>query len=389
MLIYDRRTMNILLVSPWSLTSTGGVTTAVRMLRQEFRRRGHQAVVLVANGPRSLGVVDDVSGTPVYALYLRQPHVPGAPIRGRLGFALYFPWTLYQLHRLLARHEIDAVIVQYPLPNAFYFGLLRRLARWRLVVTYQGNDAHDLTLWPAGDRRLVRTLLESADCVTGVSHTLLQKVAQVFTGLKLRNTTTIPNGAPVDRSTNAIPVGDLSLPPVYIVTVGHLIHRKGIDVLIRAVASARSRGHALNLVVVGDGPEHGALAKLAADCGIADRVHFIGNRSHSETLAVMQHALFFVLASRAEGLPLVIAEAMSCGKAVIASRVDGIPEIVQHGRTGLLVDVEDVDGLADGLGSLERDAELRQRLGLCGREWARREYNWETIAQRYLSLVGT
>ncbi|NGZ99097.1 MAG: glycogen synthase, partial [Nitrospira sp. WS110] len=84
---------------------------------------------------------------------------------------------------------------------------------------------------------------------------------------------------------------------------------------------------------------------------------------------------------------LVIAEAMACGKAVVATDVDGVPEIVQDRSTGVLVPAEDPDALASALISLYSDPPFRDTLARQGKEWAFREYNWESIANRYLGLI--
>ena len=86
-------------------------------------------------------------------------------------------------------------------------------------------------------------------------------------------------------------------------------------------------------------------------------------------------------------MPLVIAEAMACGRAVVASNVDGVPEIVQDGTTGLLVPTEDPASLALALIKLYSDTAFRDALAKQGKEWALREYNWEAIANRYLGLI--
>ena len=86
-------------------------------------------------------------------------------------------------------------------------------------------------------------------------------------------------------------------------------------------------------------------------------------------------------------MPLVIAEAMACGKAVVATRVDGVPEIVQDGMTGILVPAEDTESLAAAMVRMYSDTSYREALARQGKEWAGREYNWESIARRYLCLI--
>jgi glycosyltransferase involved in cell wall biosynthesis len=143
----------------------------------------------------------------------------------------------------------------------------------------------------------------------------------------------------------------------------------------------------LQLVVAGDGPEREKLTRQAHEQGVSDQLQLLGNQTHRQVLSLMKSCLAFVLASRAEGMPLVIAEAMACGKAVIASNVDGVPEIVQDGTTGIVVPAEDPVSLATGLMRLSSDVVFRETLARQGKEWACREYNWEVIAERYLGFI--
>jgi glycosyltransferase involved in cell wall biosynthesis len=97
--------------------------------------------------------------------------------------------------------------------------------------------------------------------------------------------------------------------------------------VIAALREAKERGVVLQLVVAGDGPERENLIRQSREQGVSDQVRFLGNQSHRQVLSLMKTCLAFVLASRAEGMPLVIAEAMACGKAVIASNIDGVPKL--------------------------------------------------------------
>jgi glycosyltransferase involved in cell wall biosynthesis len=235
----------------------------------------------------------------------------------------------------------------------------------------------------------VRFLLEQADLVFAVSRTLLSKVESVLNHVHLRRRQLLPNGAPLDviESVEQVEV-ESDLPPTFFLTAGHLIHRKGIDVVIASLQEAKRRGVRLYLVVAGDGPERETLERQSRDQGVSGQVTFLGNQSQRQVLALMKSCLGFVLASRAEGMPLVIAEAMACGKTVVASQVDGVPEIVQDGVTGVLVPPDDPIALASGLIKVHSDEVFRCSLAERGKEWAYREYNWEVIANRYLDLIN-
>ena len=142
----------------------------------------------------------------------------------------------------------------------------------------------------------------------------------------------------------------------------------------------------MDLVIVGEGEERDSLSSLAQETGLAKHIFFVGNQPHENALKFFKDCLFFVLASRAEGLPLVIVEAMASGKAVIATKIDGIPEIIYDGYSGILVQVDDPDALAQALIKLYHDSEFRSRLGACGREQVSKDYTWHVIALRYLRV---
>jgi glycosyltransferase involved in cell wall biosynthesis len=297
------------------------------------------------------------------------------------------PSTLFQLARFLRENRIDVVSVHYPLPWAAYFGVLRRVSRWRLVVTYHGNDAHDLPEWQPSERLLIKLLLRSADRVTAVSSKLLQKVSGVLR-LPGLPAVAVSNGAPLDVIDEINVPARVRVPPRYIVTVGHLIKRKGIDILLSALTRLRDRGEVIPLVIVGDGSERASLEELARRGGLGAEVHFVGDQRHDQALALMKGSAFFVLASRAEGLPLVIVEAMACRKAVVATAVDGVPELVTENGTGLLVPPEDPEALAAAIGRLYADGELRERLATTAYQRAVAEFSWKAIADRYLDVYS-
>ena len=380
--------MNIMLVTPWRPSLTGGISTVITRLTREFRKKGHDITIFVADRENCLRQIESLDTTPVYGMYLRSPVSSQYPIRALIMWGALFPLTMLRLICLARQKRLDAIIIQYPLAAMFYFGILKRLTGCALLVTYQGNDAHDLALWDRREQRLVKFLLENADLVLAVSRTLLRKVQDALPDLHLSRSGLLPNGAPLDGimtvDENQKQAG---LPSDYVFTAGHLIHRKGIDIVIAALRVAKDRGIRLHLVIAGDGPERETLVQQSRELGVSDQISFLGNQSHQQVLSLMKSCLLFVLASRAEGMPLVIAEAMACERAVVASNVDGVPEIVQDGTTGILVPAEDPVSLALALIKLYSDTAFRGALAKQGKEWAFREYNWETIANRYLGLI--
>lgn len=152
-------------------------------------------------------------------------------------------------------------------------------------------------------------------------------------------------------------------PTPTVLFVGRLIPLKGLKELARALALLHQEGLPFRWVVVGDGPLRQPLGELVKTLGYADRVEFTGwVRPLSEELfALYRNADLLCLPSYAEGLPLVLLEAMANSVPVVASRVGGIPEIVRHEETGLLVEPGDVDALATSIKRLLTDLQLRAR----------------------------
>ena len=165
---------------------------------------------------------------------------------------------------------------------------------------------------------------------------------------------------PTDRETARFA---LRLPPDALVlgTLGRLTEQKGQRLLLQAVAALARDLPDLVLFLAGAGPLRDDLEAEAARLGLADRVRFLGLRRDRPTLFAAMDV--FVLPSRWEGLSLALVEAMGAGRAVVATDVGGNPEVVHNGRTGLLVRPNDADALADAIGTLCRDHDLRAALG--------------------------
>jgi glycosyltransferase involved in cell wall biosynthesis len=152
-----------------------------------------------------------------------------------------------------------------------------------------------------------------------------------------------------------------------LLALGRLIPIKGLDVLFRAFARARAEVPALELDVAGEGPLRAELGASAPD-----GVRFLGRVS---TVApVLERALALVVPSRGEGFGMSALEAMERGRAVVASRVGGLPSLVADGETGLLVDPGDEDGLTEALLSIGRDPAAAARMGAAGRARALAEF---------------
>lgn len=161
----------------------------------------------------------------------------------------------------------------------------------------------------------------------------------------------------------------------HVLFVGRLDAVKGVPLLLEAFAAARARHPEARLTVVGDGPARAALEAQAAALGIAGATTFTGYRSQEEVAALLEEADMLVLPSFAEGLPVVLMEAMASRIPVIASGVAGVPELVQDGVSGFVVPAGDVETLTVRLEKLLADPELCRRMGEAGRVKVEAEFD--------------
>jgi glycosyltransferase involved in cell wall biosynthesis len=153
-------------------------------------------------------------------------------------------------------------------------------------------------------------------------------------------------------------------------TVGNFTPKKAHRDLIEAVSAIRRSLPEVRLVLVGHGPLEGDLRSRVRDLGLESSVTFAGYRTDATRLAAALDV--FVLPSRFEGLSIAMLEAMALGRAVVATRVGGSPEVVEDGESGILVEAGDPGALAEAIGSLLRDPSRRARMGEAARRRAGR-----------------
>ena len=170
-----------------------------------------------------------------------------------------------------------------------------------------------------------------------------------------------------------------------IAAVGTLKPLKAFDTLLHALGLLAAKGKTFELVLAGDGPERANLEALARRLGLAGRVKFLGEINGAADLLATAHLL--VHPSKSESMSNTIVEAMAKGLPVIASPVGGNPEIVEDGRSGLLVPPGRADLLADAVGRLLDDPALRRRLGEQGLRYVKDECSELRVADAYEGAI--
>ncbi|BCA54116.1 LPS biosynthesis RfbU related protein [Nitrospira sp. KM1] len=377
--------MNILIVTPFFTPQTGGVATYIEDLRRFLGRRGHHVIVLRAGESDSIVNCHQVHDEHVFELYMRGIWIPEAPLKGLLASMLYFIPTMFRLARFLQKQKIQLVCLEYPLPFMWYFSILKRVMNLKLLVGLHGDDVLSLHVLSGLDQKIVRQVIRDGDQVLAHSSSLLRQAEQILGELP-PNRGYLPYGVECERirtQASKAPTADVTSLRPYVLTVAKLYDRKGIDVLLEAVRILREELQGHRFVIAGDGPEETKLKSMSRHLGVDDHVVFLGDVSSKDIPALFRHCELFVLPSRSEPFGIVLLEAMTFEKAIVATRVGGIPEFVTDGQTGVLVEPCNSVALADTIRRVLRDPELQSRLAKNGLSTVETEYDYNRLVLRY------
>jgi glycosyltransferase involved in cell wall biosynthesis len=296
--------------------------------------------------------------------------------------------------RWLDRRAPDIVHVNMPGPYDGQMGLLVPIARAagaRTVVTEHLPMVERLWKRAAVKSLAFRGLDVAVTMTRANAHYLRERQ-----GIPAARIRVVPNGIRASYGTLAVDRPavrrDAGLPPTtpLVIHVGNILVHKGLFRLLEAMSEVA--GDPWHVAVLGTGPDEARCRRLVAERGISGRVTFLGAGSSASVEQLVAAADLLVLPSEIEGLPYTVLEAMACARPVVAGNVYGLPEVVEDGVTGLLVDARSVPAIAGAVSSLLADPDLRARMGRAGRERFERLFTLERQVSRmeeiYRSLLA-
>lgn len=296
-----------------------------------------------------------------------------------LGFrARYAPYHVWKLARLLRTLEVDVVHTHMFSPN-LYGVLAATLARVPVIVTSE----HGKNPWKNSAHRWVERAVISrfAHKRICVSEDIL-RIRRDLDGVPEGKLAYIPNGTEIGPAAVAPRRGRFVFG-----TIGRLVPAKDYRTLIRALGLLRDKGRAVELTIVGDGPERASLEAEIADLALTSVIHLAGFQSDTQTWLGRFHV--FVLSSIREGQPMVLLEAMASGLPIVATRVGGIPDTIADESEGLLVEPGDPEGLARAMEALLLDEKKSSELGANARRRCRDDFSIQAICDRHLRVYRT
>ncbi|WP_031488087.1 glycogen synthase [Streptomyces bicolor] len=280
----------------------------------------------------------------------------------------------------------------YGIPHVMTAHSLEPLRPWKAE---QLGGGYALSSWAE------RTAIEAADAVIAVSGAMREDILGCYPALDPERVHVVHNGIDTslyrpDHRTDALARFGLDADRPYVLFVGRITRQKGVPHLLRAV---RHIDPAVQVVLCAGAPDTPEIDREFRDLyqelsRVREGVHWIPQMlPRPEVIQLLTHAAVFVCPSVYEPLGIVNLEAMACGTPVVASQVGGIPEVVDDGKTGLLVPLDDdveafEAGLARALDSVIGDPDSARRMGEAGRERAVGEFGWDAVARRTVRLYG-
>jgi L-malate glycosyltransferase len=309
-------------------------------------------------------------------------------------------WSSFSIFKQLmdyfGAHEVDVLHT-----HKYKDNILGNLASLGRGIRVRVRTVHGLPEPFAGFEAVKMFLYEGID--HGVNRWLVDRILavsldmqdQLIESLGSEKVTCIHNAIDIGRIRVTKPAAELrrelQLDERHFVigTMGRLVPVKGLDCFLRGARVIHNQRPNVKFIIAGDGPLKGPLQAIAHDNGIERDVLFLGHRKDSyDILALMD---LFVLPSLREGIPMVLLEALALSRPVVASRTGGIPEVIEHGFSGLLVPAGKDDELARACMTLIDDSQLAQRLGNAGQKRVQERfsatYMAEKVADVYRAMV--
>ncbi len=283
-------------------------------------------------------------------------------------FGLFYFTEALMLARWMEPQGLRHLHVHFASAAANIALILKQMVPMTLSLSIHGPDE----FYDVPGQRLVDKIA-AADFLVCISRFARSQVMKFSPASAWSKFEVCPLGVDVERYNPQPAVA--SDRPFTVLCVGRLTPAKGQHVLLEACARLREQGHSLRLVIVGTGPDEASLHASAKALGIQDLVTFTGAQNMDQVRAWYRDSDAFALPSFAEGVPVVLMEAMASGVPCVTTRITGIPELIRDGIDGLLVTPSDVQELADSLVALKADAHLRRELGEAGRRRVAQAYN--------------
>lgn len=373
--------MKLLLINYEYPPIGGGAATATCHIARELLQQGHQVAVLTANYQKLSGWADE-EGIKVYRCWALRKSPSHSSLLEQFSFVVS---AAVVLPKILKTYSIEGVIVYFSLPCG-PLGLWGKIIKKTpYVISLRGGDVPGIESsikWLHYLLKPVRRIILKNSLAIVANSDGLKQASQQIDPFPV---VVIPNGVDIDFFTPK----QHNYSIFQFLFVGRFHSQKNLFFTLEQLSQLRKNATLpFEFHVVGDGHLRKQLQEYAKNLNLDSLIQWHGWLDKQKILKRYQQADCLLNLSWYEGMPNVVLEAMACGLPVVASHVIGNDAVVQHEKTGYLINLENPSQLQEILVSLLNNRELARNLGNAGRERVVKEFSWEPVAKKYVQLFG-
>ncbi len=335
-----------------------GTEIATYYLAQHLTRRGHEVHVITSLDE---GLPEEICENGIHIRRLPR-------IRVRFVGVFAFWAAIIRTIRMVNPDIVHAQSLYIAIPAL----VSKRFLKIPYLVWGRGSDVY---LPNRFTKLTAKTILKNADSVLALTKEM-KRVMQVIYD---REIAVVPNGIDLNEYTARLPAREVEGCKKRILFVGRLHPVKGVQYLLQAMKIVHEEMPEARLILVGDGEERDILESLTDNLGIRGCVEFVGKVPHEMIPDYMYHADVFVLPSLSESFGIVNLEAMACGLPIVATRVGGLPDVIEDGVNGYLVGTREPREIAERLLMVMQNDEMQEEISTNNREKAKL-FTWENVA---------
>lgn len=351
--------------------SHNGVPTHINKLTEHLSRRDDIELHIITVGNKNQSIQkDNLNIHKVKKCFL---------------YLFSFPTSILLLRRKMMKINPDIVHAQVTTaPYSTVAALVRK--KYPVLLTVHGTATKDIK-YLSGFAFILFKLAHKPNeryVVSKIPNLIIvaPQVKDIIDGMTNSKIHVIPNGIEFADIQNIEPK---SIEHPSILYLGRLDNIKGVDILLKAIPIIKEKIPTIHLYLAGSGPQENEFKELVKKLNIGENVKFLGFISERDKYAWYKSADICVFPSRQDYGPIVLPEAMACGKAIVASNVGGIPFMVEDEKTGFLFESENVDNLAEKIVTVLKDEKLRRKMGEAGKEKVK-ELTWDKIAEQTVEV---
>lgn len=298
----------------------------------------------------------------------------------------FFISQLFSIFKLLRKHPVSVIHAHWLIPQGFLALIAARFIKNppRLLCTSHGSDLFGLN--DPLSIVIKKWVLKKSDLITVVSTTMKNKALELAPEIQ-NKLSIIPMGTDLENTFK--PNTQIQRQNNLILFVGRLVDNKGLDMLINSLAEVIKQNPETVLVIIGDGPGKELFQQLAENLKISKSIQFKGRLSHSEIAKWYAKATLAVFPfQQAEGFGLVMIEALGCGCPVIVGDVPAVHDVIEHNKTGLIVEQKNCQLLAKNIIQLLSSPKERMLLAENGRQYVLNKFSWNKSKQGYIDIIN-